>query len=79
MLTSVTCQVELTPFRLVLMSIGSVPWYWAVCLLCSTLHALPVESNCKGLKDLMKGGGKKQSHVLSNCGKDPKGGQVLSE
>ena len=59
------------------MSIGSVPWYWAVCLLCSTLHALPVESNCKGLKDLMEGGGKKQSHVLSNCGKDPKGGQVF--
>ena len=30
-------ELELTPFRLVLMSIGSVPWYRAVCLLFSEI------------------------------------------
>ena len=77
MLTSVTCQGELTPCRLVLMSIGSVPWYRAVCLLFSNLFTRYRWSQiAQRLKDLMEGGGKETSHVLSNYGKDPNGGQV---
>ena len=63
------------------MSIGSVPWYWAV------LPPIPYSSRVTGgvksqrLKDFMEGGGrgKETSHVLPNCGKDPNGGQMLSE
>ena len=73
MLTSVTCPVELTSFRLALMFIGSVPWYWAVCLLFSSLHALPVGSNFQRMKDPGEGegGGRKYKSCAFNLWEGP--------
>ena len=78
MLTSVTCQVELIRFRLVLMSIGS--WFhgtglFASCVQLFTRYRWSQIAKVEGSNG--RGGGNKS--CASNCGKDPKGGQVVSE
>ena len=82
MLTSVTCQVEPDSIQVS----TDVYWIGSMVLGCFASYSQLFtryrwsQMPPKVERNLMEGGEiKKQSHVPSNCGKDPNGGQVVNE